>query len=166
MLNCKRCGKNVYDNREKKASGQYRPNAPDFACSGCKYVGYLNKDNKVVWQAPKKKVVKESPATTYTPKANAISASYYGAWVTTLAVASVEKKLDQEKLAKAFGYFMTVVENAVNKNTPVAKEVVKKALPEIEDASPEDAATKDSKIDLGGDETLDLGDLDNLDLNL
>ena len=40
---CPECGGDVYDNREKKASGQYKANGPDFACKdkdGCAWKGW------------------------------------------------------------------------------------------------------------------------------
>ena len=31
-MNCPNCGGETYDNREAKAAGKYKPNAPDFSC--------------------------------------------------------------------------------------------------------------------------------------
>ncbi len=38
---CVKCGGEVWDNRQKKAAGQMKPNAPDFSCKnkdGCGWV--------------------------------------------------------------------------------------------------------------------------------
>lgn len=165
---CKKCGAKAWDNRAKKASGQYKSTSPDFVCSNkvCGMIGYVNKNNKLVWSEPRNKTAAKSVATksNYTPKSNVISASYYGAWAANLAIAAVEKKLNQEALAKAFTYFVKVVNTAINTGEAnVSKPKTEPTLDEPVEAEPETSEPSDTEpteIDLSND--LDLGDLDNL----
>lgn len=44
---CPRCGGDLYDNRSKKASGQFKGKSPDFACKekqDCGWAGWLPRD--------------------------------------------------------------------------------------------------------------------------
>jgi len=45
-MNCFKCGgKEYFDNREKKASGEYKENAPDLKCKNCKAALTADGDN-------------------------------------------------------------------------------------------------------------------------
>ena len=47
---CPVCKSPVYDNRAKKASGEFKPNAPDFSCSNKACTGGSNGQKWVAWQ--------------------------------------------------------------------------------------------------------------------
>ena len=50
-IHCPTCGSEVWDNRERKASGQYKPTYPDFRCKACDAAGWLNPDGSWHWKA-------------------------------------------------------------------------------------------------------------------
>lgn len=45
---CPKCGGEMWDNRPKKAAGEFKPNSPDFKCkdSGCGHIIWPAKDDK------------------------------------------------------------------------------------------------------------------------
>lgn len=43
---CPFCKSDVYDNRERKQKGEYKPNAPDFVCSNKACTGGKGKDGQ------------------------------------------------------------------------------------------------------------------------
>ena len=54
-MNCPDCGGEMWDNRPKKASGDYKPNAPDFSCKdkdGCGKKVWLDKKGAKTKAAP------------------------------------------------------------------------------------------------------------------
>ena len=57
---CPRCDSEVWDNRPKKASGQFKPNSPDFTCKD-KECGWKQWPDKAGGQEPAAKT--SSPAT-------------------------------------------------------------------------------------------------------
>ena len=38
---CPECGSDMWDNREKKASGEFKPRSPDFTCKNCRHGVWL-----------------------------------------------------------------------------------------------------------------------------
>lgn len=46
---CPSCGSRVFDNREKKANGQFSEKSPDFACSNKQCTGGSKGRNWAVW---------------------------------------------------------------------------------------------------------------------
>lgn len=58
-MNCPACGSEMWDNRPKKASGVFKPTAPDFKCKNpdCKHVEWPEKKDG----APAKKAPAPSP---------------------------------------------------------------------------------------------------------
>ena len=56
-MQCVKCGGEVWDNRQKKASGEFKSNGPDFSCKnkdGCGWVQWppKTKASPVATQAP------------------------------------------------------------------------------------------------------------------
>src|SRR5882672_1501724 len=52
---CPKCQGEVFDNRSKKATGVYKPNAPDFACAnkdGCGWKSWPEKRKPSIATAP------------------------------------------------------------------------------------------------------------------
>ena len=47
---CPLDGSELYDNRERKASGRYKPTYPDFRCMACDAGGWLNADGSWSWK--------------------------------------------------------------------------------------------------------------------
>ena len=52
---CGLCGSTkLYDNREKKAKGEYGPKSPDFKCSGCRALAWVGKEGEALkWVLPR-----------------------------------------------------------------------------------------------------------------
>jgi hypothetical protein len=48
-MNCPNCGKEMYDNRQKKASGEYKATYPDFTCKDKTCIDPLTEKRSAVY---------------------------------------------------------------------------------------------------------------------
>ena len=69
VIHCPLCSSEVWDNRERKASGQYKPTYPDFRCKACDAAGWLNPDGSWHWKPSTKQSMHTLHYTrTHTPR--------------------------------------------------------------------------------------------------
>jgi len=81
LMQCPKCGSDVWDNRSKKLAGGMKPNAPDFSCKNKDICGWV--------QWPPKKGASQAPAAASAPvsaQPSAIAPPFGGVDVTADAM--------------------------------------------------------------------------------